>query len=301
MENQIKTVYKYDENNIYQGETFIQKDPLNKDSYLEVANTTEIKPIEFDDKKEFLKFNKDENKWKKYNLLNKEIYYYNKKDGYLSNLSPFTIDTSSYTNITPPYHSQEDKIYFNNNSKEWEFSEISFKTKEILLQNAKNDKIKEIEETYNKVQYVKIVNGITFYMPIRGDLFNVILPQVIKIGQGRKDNLSYLRVVNSINNIEYVGKLPYDLLDDIYQKTYDISINNNNNKHAFIKEINAKQELENVKNYNFNYIPIQTININKLIDNYLKNSYNEIGKGYLRKINYKVFTEITIQEPVTLN
>ena len=294
-----RKVYLYNEDYIFISETEEQLCPIRKNVYNSIASATSIKPINYNEKTEFLKFDIETNNWVKYELIDESKIYYNKSNGLATNLKKHTLDISSYTDIEPPYFTNDDNIKFVGD--QWQYINLSNETKKILLNKYKEEKIKEVEDKYNACQYVKIVNGITFYMPIRGDLFNITLPLVIRMGQGRKDNLSYLRVMNSINNIEYVGKLPYDLLNDIYQKTYDISINNNNNKHAFIKEINAKQEVEDIKNYSFNYISIQTININKLINEYLENSNNEIGKDYLKEIGYKVFKEIVIEELVTLN
>jgi len=297
MKNQLKTVYKYNQNNIYQGETLIQEDPLNKGSYLKVPYTTEIKPIKFDDKKEFLKFDKDNNKWEKYNLLNKEIYYYNKKDGSLINLSPYTINISSYTNITPPYHTQEDKIYFDNDSKEWKFSKISLETGKVLLQNAKDNKIEEMEESYNKAQKIRIINGVTFDMPIRGELFNITMPQIIAYGKSNEEGNSYIRITD-ISNIVFTGQLPYDLLEEVYNISYEISIKNNNNKYYFIDQVNKMKTENEVKDYKFEFISNSEINLNKMIDKYIQNSKNKKGVNYLKgrkkqsSDNYIVFEEI---------
>lgn len=293
MSNKLKTVYKYDNNYIYQGETFIQESPLEEGSYLTIPNTTEKKPIDFVDNKEFLKFYKDKNKWEKHILLDKNLSYYNKANGLLTDLSPYTSDVSNYTNIKPPYNNQEDKIYFNNDSKKWQFSSISSKTKEVLLQNAKDDKIEEIEEIYCKVQQVKIINGVTFYMPIRGELFNVTFPQMIAAGRNIEEGNSYVRIVD-INKTIFTGKMPYDLLQEVYNICYEISITNNNDKHYFIDEINKTKTIEEVENYEFEYITDCEINLNIMIDDYIKESENKKGVEYLKNRKKQDSNDYTI-------
>jgi hypothetical protein len=124
------------------------------------------------------------------------------------------------------------------------------KTPEQLLQEAKEQKIRQLEVVYTNAQLIKIVNGNTFYVPLKGEFYNTHITQKLTVAQSR----GYATLVAQDTTGALIKKedIAYSFWKKFIEIADPISISNFDLKEKYLNEIKtATQEELNAITFSF--------------------------------------------------
>ncbi|MFT6151379.1 MAG: hypothetical protein ACJAY9_000768 [Flavobacteriales bacterium] len=108
---------------------------------------------------------------------------------------------------------------------------------EELLQEAKNEKIKELESLYSDAQWIKVKNGHTFMIPLKGEFFNVVVAN--QVLAAKVNGSASLRAPDIDKNIQTLIDIPYSEWEKFFLVAKRISFSNLILKEDKIVDINA--------------------------------------------------------------
>jgi hypothetical protein len=108
---------------------------------------------------------------------------------------------------------------------------------EELLQEAKNEKIKELESLYSDAQWIRVKNGHTFMIPLKGEFFNVVVAN--QVLAAKVNGSASLRAPDIDKNIQTLIDIPYSEWEKFFLVAKRISFSNLILKEDKIVDINA--------------------------------------------------------------
>ena len=114
-----------------------------------------------------------------------------------------------------------------------------------LIQNIRQQKLQELETAYNKAQVCKIINGHTFTIPLKGDLFTRDIKG--QVDEATKFGFSDL-VANDINGkVVIIPQIPKEMWDYFWSKTKPLSTENYGKLRLLTEKIQEAITLEELQ------------------------------------------------------
>jgi hypothetical protein len=124
---------------------------------------------------------------------------------------------------------------------------------EELLQEAKNEKIKELESLYSNAQFIRVKNGHTFMIPLKGEFFNVVVAN--QVLAAKVNGSASLRAPDIDKNIRTLMDIPYSEREKFFKPAKLISFANFNLKEDKILNINACLTSSDLNDTDLNIFP----------------------------------------------
>jgi hypothetical protein len=124
---------------------------------------------------------------------------------------------------------------------------------EELLQEAKNEKIKELESLYSNAQFIRVINGHTFMIPLKGEFFNVVVAN--QVLAAKVNGSASLRAPDIDKNIRTLMGIPYSEWEKFFKPAKLISFANFNLKEDKILNINACLTSSDLNDTDLNIFP----------------------------------------------
>lgn len=139
-------------------------------------------------------------------------------------------------------------------------SQREAKTTQQILNEAKEAKILELKDAYTIAQNIKVINGHTFLIPLKGDFYNIVINQ--KVTAAISKGSSSLEIVDVNGSLITLNEMPLSKWKIIHSISDTISFSNFSLKNKKIAEIEDCNSLEDLEEININVFPeIQEINL----------------------------------------
>lgn len=175
------------------------------------------------------------------NIQTKQIFEYHEDIGFANN--------PIYQKLLAPNHKtteEQQKII-----DEWRANKN--------LESAKLQKKDELEKAYDNAQWVKVENGISFDVKLRGELFVLLRQKVVDAENSGKASFT----ITQEDGLNYTVKdIPHKEWKTFFATVQPISENNFNIKANYQNQIHEAKSLEDLNKIQFTFPKIQTVNIN---------------------------------------
>lgn len=291
----MKEVNKYDKKNKYIGKEFLQINPIDTakhgfEIYFSKNDTTDIElPENFDANIQEAYFRDDF--WE---LIDREVdgEFYLKENG--SKFDKIKAkDINLYTEIKPSIEILDgDLIRF---TDQWEYvkkSQLTIdKENKLKLEILKSQKIAELEGLYAKAQLCYIIDGIYFYISLKGTDYDLIKDRVSNsLSLGFTDLILQPVQVDKKMSLQVpykdINAFAYIFINEIYSRINVVSIYNKKIKEYYLEKINNMNLNDNLvfnmKMYNDVF---SLSNIENKIKLKLSENIEDLNKSFILGMN----------------